>query len=212
MKMIYKLFFIMIFLCSGVLASDTKKHESAQKVLEKMTLTYSQVEYMKSNFLKISKSTLLGTSEKTKGALEYSKNKYRLEMLEKHKTLFIKGLKNFWYINGNDVMTGNVSKAVPSIFEAVFSDPKIWSRLGTTYISVPAKIAVIKVDPKGKVPNITEMTLTIDIKKMTLKQINYIDDVNNSVDITFKNIRFFSKPKPKRFLYKIKKRDKVSEM
>ncbi len=177
-----------------------------------MTLTYSQVEYMKSSFNKISKSTLLGTKEKMKGKLEYSKGKFRMEMLGKKGSVFIKGEKFFWHISGKEVMTGNSKKAVPSIFDAIFSDTSIWSKLKTSYVSVPKKKAVIKVDPKGKVPNVTEMVLEIDLEKRILTKLSYVDDVNNSVEILFNGTRFFSKGKAHRFTYKIKKGDKVTRM
>ncbi len=208
--MIYKLLLMSVYLFAS---GDVKtSHDSAQKVLENMTLTYSQVEYMKSDFTKVSKSMLLGTEEKVKGKLEYSKGKFRMEMLGQKGSVFIKGEESFWHINGKEVMTGSSKKAVPSIFEAIFSDVSIWGKLKTSYVSVPSKVAVIKVDPKGKVPNVSEMVLEINLEKRTLTKLNYIDDVNNSVDITFKKIRFFSKSKPKRFKYDVKKGDSVTQM
>ncbi len=210
--LLFRILFLATFLFPLAGNAGAEDFESAQKVLEMMTLTYSQVDYMKSNFKKTSRSTLLGIEEKAKGSLEYSKNKYRLETFGKEGTLFIKGQKEFWYVSGHEVMTGLSGKAVPSVFDAIFSDPKIWSKFKSSYVSVPDDLAVVKVDTAGKMPNIVEMTLTIDLKKRTLKKMNYIDDVNNSVDIDFKSTRFFSKPRPKRFRYKIKKSDNVSKI
>ena len=198
-------------MCSLVFAKTTST-ETAQSVLEYMTLTYAHVEYMKSSFSKKSTSTLLGSTEKTSGDLEYAKGKFRLEMKGKTRNIFIKGEKTFWHISDETVLRGDVSRAVPTVFEAIFSDPKIWSEMKTKFIKKEKRFVEIKVDTKGKVPNISEMTLEIDNIKKTLIKLSYTDDVNNAVEINFKNTRFFSKVKAKRFLYKVKKSDEVSQM
>ncbi len=207
--MLFKIFFILTL---SFAKGPVKTHDSAQKVLESMTLTYSQVEYMKSNFNKLSKSMLLGTVEKTRGSLEYSKKKIRLEMVGENEGVFIKGHEKFWHISGKDVTTGSVKNAVPSIFDSIFSDVTIWSKLKVGYISFSKKTAKIKVNPKGKIPNILEIEMIINLKKRTLIQLNYTDNVNNFVEIFFKNIKFFSKARPKRFTYEMKKGDKISAM
>ncbi len=197
--MFFKIFFIPMFLFAK---EPVKTHDSAQKLLQSMILTYNQAKYMKCSFNKLSKSMLLSTVEKTKGTLEYSKKKIRLEMTGENKSIFIKGHEKFWHISGKNVTTGNVKDAVPNIFDSIFSNTTIWSKLGVKYISVSKKKAKIKIDPKGKFPNILEIVMKINLKKRTLIQLNYTDDVNNSVEISFKNIRFFSKERPERFIYK----------
>lgn len=192
--------------------ANTKSPETARSVLEYMTLTYAHVEYMKSTFSKKSTSTLLGNTEKTSGELEYAKGKFRLEMKEKIRNIFIKGEKSFWHISDKTVLKGDASKAVPTVFEAIFSDPKIWSAMKTEFIKKGKRFVEIKVDTNDKVPNIKEMKLKIDNIKKTLINISYTDDVNNSVEINFKNTRFFKNAKTNRFTYNVKETDEVSQM
>lgn len=186
----------------------------AQKVLEAMTLTYSQVEYMKAEFEKTETSQILGEVTKTKGDMEYSKQKIRVEFKGKFKDLFIRGDKNFWHVGTDgEVLTGAVGKSIPNIFVSIFSDPKVWSRLKSKYTSVPKKNLVdIEVDPKGQFPGIKVMHLKINKKKMTLLNLKYTDDVENQVEINFKNNRFFDKARKGRFFYKPKKTDTVSRI
>lgn len=189
------------------------KVKEAHQVLEEMSNTYSQVNYMKSDFVKNEKSQLLGTSEKSKGKLEYSRKKVRLEFNGSKKGLLIKGEKKFWQV-GEDgaVLVGEVSKSMPNIFEALFSEPKIWKSLDVKYIDVPKDLAYIKVDTKGKIPHVQQMKLKIDLAKRTLEELTYTDDINNEVKIKFKRIRFFDSARPERFVYKIKASDKVTNL
>lgn len=188
--------------------------QSAQQVLENMTLTYSQVAYMKNSFERKETSQLLGTEKQTKGEIEYSLKKIRVEFKKGSKALFIRGDKNFWHVGEEgEVLVGSVEKAVPNIFVSIFSDPKIWKSLGTKYLNVPEDdIANIEVDPKGKFPNVEKMKLEINTKKRTLLKMFYVDDIGNETEIKFSKNRFFSKSKPERFLYKIKKTDKVTKL
>jgi hypothetical protein len=194
------------------------KVPSAQKILEDMTLTYSQVPYMKNSFDRKEVSQLLGTEKKTTGDIEYSLKKIRINFKRGTKALFIRGEKEFWHVGEDgEVLTGAVTKAVPNIFVSIFSDPKIWKTLGTKHISVPEKnIANIEVDPNGKFPNVEKMQLKIDTSKRTLLELSYIDDIGNSTEIIFNSNRFygksFIKSKADRFIYKIKKTDKVTKI
>lgn len=199
-------FFISFF----IYAEDQK---SAQKVLENMTLTYSQVNYMKSNFEQIEKSKLLGTEQKSKGKLEYSKGKIRLDFEDKEKGLMIKGDKKVWQVSGDGtVVVMDKSKAIPSIFDAVFTDVKVWKKLKSKFIGKPGKYAVVSVDTDGKVSNIKNLELKIDQNKRTIEKMTYVDDLDNEVTILFKSVRFFNTAKDDRFVYKIKAGDKVSQM
>ena len=95
----------------------------------------------------------------------------------------------------------------------IFSDPKVWKDLGTKHLNVPEKnIAHLEVDPKGKFPNVEKMQLKINTKKRTLLEMSYTDDIGNKTEIKFSNNRFFTKEKPHRFVYKIKKKDKVTKI
>ena len=190
---------------------------TAQKVLEDMTLTYSQVPYMKTSFERKEVSQLLGTEKKTQGEIEYSLKKIRIEFDKGSKALFIRGDKKFWHVEEDEVLTGAVDKAVPNIFVSIFSDPKIWKTLGTKHVGVPENnIADIEVDPKGKLPNVEKMKLKIDTSKRTLLEMTYVDDIGNSTEIQFSDTRFygksFIKSKARRFEYKIKKTDKVTKL
>ena len=106
---------IKILLMFSLVFAKTTSTETAQSVLEYMTLTYAHVEYMKSNFTKKSTSTLLGGTEKSSGDLEYAKGKFRLELKGKTRNIFIKGDESFWHINDKTVLVGDVSKAVPTV-------------------------------------------------------------------------------------------------
>jgi len=187
---------------------------SAQKILEDMTLTYSQVAYMKTSFERKEISQLLGTQKSTKGDIEYSLKKIRVEFKKGSKAFFIRGDKEFWHVGEEgEVLTGSVEKAVPNIFVSIFSDPKVWKTLGTKHISVPENnVANIEVDPKGKFPNVEKMKLKINTKKRTLLSMSYVDDIGNSTEIDFSRTRFFNNAKPERFVYKIKKNDKVTKL
>jgi len=205
------LLFLSLFSLQNTSATDV---QSAQKILEDMTLTYSQVAYMKNSFERKEVSQLLGTEKKTKGDIEYSKKKIRVEFKKGSKALFIKGDKKFWHADGEgNVLTGMVSKSVPNIFVSIFSDPSIWKGLGTKHLDVPKRnIAHLEVDPKGKFPSIDKMKLKIDTKKRTLLELFYVDDIGNSTEVTFRNNRFFPKEKPGRFVYTFKKKDVVTRM
>jgi len=208
---IFSLLFINLFFSVSASAADV---QSAQKILENMTLTYSQVAYMKNSFERKEISQLLGTEKKTKGDIEYSRKKIRVEFKKGSKALFIKGDKEFWHIDGEgNVLTGLVSRSVPNIFVSIFSDPKVWKDLGTKHLNVPKKnIAHLEVDPKGKFPSIDKMTMRIDMKKRTLLELFYVDDIGNSTAVKFRNNRFFPKEKPGRFVYKVKQSDVVTKM
>jgi len=197
------------FCVSG--ASET---QSAQKILEDMTLTYSQVNYMKNSFERVETSQLLGTKKKTKGNIEYSKKKIRVEFKKGSKDLFIRGEKYFWHVGEDgDVLMGSVERAVPNVFVSIFTDPGVWKGLGTKHLNVPEKnIAHLEVDPKGQFPSIEKMKLKINTKKRTLLEVSYTDDIGNQTDIKFNNNRFFPKSKPNRFQYQIKKTDKVTKI
>lgn len=184
----------------------------AKKILEEMTLIYSQVQYMKANFKKTSESSLLGTKEKTKGKLEYSQKKFRLDVTSDPKSTFIKGSKSYWLINGDDVTTGDAGSAVPSVFESIFSDVSVWSKLNTKVVEQKKDVAQIEVGTNNEVPNVSKMTLYIDTSKKTLLRLTYTDDVNNVVDISLSSTRFFNDARPERFTYKIKKSDKVNKI
>lgn len=190
-----------------------KTSETAQQVLENMTLTYSQVNYMKSNFEQIEKSQLLGTEQKSKGKLEYSKGKIRLDFDDKEKGLLIKGDKKVWQVaQDGSVVVMDKSKALPSIFDAVFTDVKVWKKMKSKFTKKSGKYALIEVDTLQQVPNIKNLNLKIDQNKRTIEQMTYVDDLNNEITINFKNVRFFNTARNERFVYEIKPSDKVTEM
>jgi outer membrane lipoprotein-sorting protein len=206
-----KFFFCFTFL----LSLDVHAEQiSSKKLLEDMTRTYSQVIYMKSKFEKTETSQLLGDVTKTKGDIEYSKGKIRIDFKGKFKDLFIRGDKYFWHVSSEgEVLTGSVTKSIPNIFVSIFSDPKVWSELKSSYIGKPKKnIAHIEVSPKGKIPGIKKMNFQINQKLRTLVKLDYVDDVENKVTINFKSNKFYPEVKKDRFFYKPKKTDTVSRI
>jgi len=206
-----KFFFFFTFLFSfDVYANQI----SSQKLLENMTRTYSRVAYMKSKFEKTETSQLLGDVTKTKGDIEYSKGKIRIDFKGKFKDLFIRGEESFWHVSSEgEVLTGSVKKAIPNIFVSIFSDPKVWSDLKSSYVGKPKKnIAHIQVIPNGKIPGIKVMSFQINQKLRALIKLDYVDDVENKVTINFKNNKFYPKAKKGRFFYKPKKTDVVSRI
>jgi len=187
----------------------------SRSILKDMTLTYSQVEYMKSDYKKEQTSTLLGEMEESKGVLEYSKGRIRVEEKNKSKdrNVFIKNKKIFWHLQpDNQVLSGPVDKAIPSIFELMFSDPSVWDNLGSKVLSQKKDIAKIKVFMGKDQPNYSNFILTINTGKRRFENISFEDEVGNKTDITFKNTSFFRKAKNERFSYKPTKKDKVNSL
>ena len=183
-------------------------------ILKDMTLTYSQVEYMKTQYEKEQTSELLGEMESSTGTLEFSKGRLRVEEKNsENRNIFIKNKKTFWHLQpDNQVLMGPVSKAVPSIFEMMFSDPKVWDDLDSRILKRDDNIAKIKISMGKDRLNYSNFVVTINTKKRRFETISFEDEIGNATNITFKNTSFFRKAKNKRFEYKPNKKDKVNSI
>lgn len=201
-SLVYKILFL-IFCFSHSLSWAETDVESAQSLLERMTTIYSQVVFMKADYEKVEKSSLLGTQDKSSGDLEYSKTLFRVEQKKPSKNLFIKGEKKFWNVSSDQkVVEGDVNKSIPSLFELMFSDPKVWKNFKVSYAGVPKKFAEVKVDLKNKIPKMKDLLLIVNLKKRTFSEVFYKDDLDNEVKIKFSNYRFYGRAPKGRFIYK----------
>jgi len=183
------------------------------QVMKNMTLTYSQVEYMKTPFTKIQESLILATKEQTKGKLHYSKSKARLNFDTKPKSYLILGETDFWQASGSDIVTGKIKQQnFPNIFIDIFSKPEVWDDIKLKLVSEKKDRVTVSVDTKTKFSWLTELLITINTAKNTVVNLKYVDDVQNSVEFKFTR-PYFSKRLPKKlFIYKPKKGDSVSRL
>ena len=186
---------------------------TSQDILKDMTLTYSNVEYMKTDYEKTEISELLGDSKKTKGELEYSKGRIRIEEDSKTKNIFIKNKKNFWHLqDDNQVLTGSTKSAVPTIFELMFEDPKVWDDLASNIVGKSGNKVDLKITVNGKIPNVKILNVTVNTVKRRFEQLSFVDDIGNQTNVNFKKTRFFRSAPDDRFTYKIKDKDKVNTL
>lgn len=193
------------------LFAETEK--DLTKVMKEMTLTYSQVEYMKTPFTKIQKSLILDTSDKVKGKLHYSKSKARLEFDTKPKTLLVVGETDFWQVSGDEVVTGKIKQQnFPNIFIDIFSKPEVWDDIKLELVSEKKDRMTITVDTKKKFSWLTELIITINTEKNTIVNLKYVDDVQNSVEFKFTRPYFSSRFSKRLFTYTPKKGDSVSRL
>jgi len=179
-----------------------------------MTLTYSKVEYMKTQYKKEQVSELLGEMESSKGTVEYSRGRIRVEEKKnKERNIFIKNKKTFWHLQPDDqVLTGPVSKAVPSIFEMMFTDPTVWDDLESKVISRKGNVVKLEILMGKDRPNYSNFSITINTEKRRFEDISFEDEVGNKTDIKFKKTSFFRKAEEERFTYSPKKSDKVNSI
>jgi hypothetical protein len=191
-----------------------KKTDLSKVILKDMTLTYSKVEYMKSQYEKEQTSELLGEMDNSKGTVEFSRGRIRVEEKKNNeRNIFIKNKTKFWHLQpDNQVVTGPVSKAVPSIFEMMFSDPSVWDELESKTLKSKGDLVTIKIIMGKDKPNYSNFTLTINTKKRRFEDISFEDEVGNKTDIKFKKTSFFRKAKEERFVYQPKKTDRLNSL
>jgi len=186
---------------------------TSQDILTEMTTTYSKVEYMKTEYEKLELSELLGDTQKTKGVIEYSKGRIRIEETSEAKNIFIKNKKHFWHLQSeNQVLTGSVENAVPTIFELMFADPKVWNELKSNIVGQTGDDVEIKILVNGKIPNVKSLNVTLNTKKRRFESLSFTDDIGNKTQMDFTNTRFFRTAPEERFNYKITKKDKVNRL
>lgn len=186
---------------------------TSQDILKDMTLTYSNVEYMKTDYEKSEVSELLGDTKKTKGQIEYSKGRIRIEEDSKAKNIFIKNKKKFWHLQEkNQVLTGSTKSAVPTVFELMFEDPKVWDDLASNIVGKNGDEVDLKITVDGKIPNIKILNVTVNTVKRRFEKISFTDDIGNQTSLNFKKTRFFRKAPDERFTYEITKKDEVNRL
>ncbi len=216
MKRVFLMITLMIFSGFFTYAKSVEKKEQKidlTQMMKDMTLTYSEVEYMTASVIKLQESLILGTKDKTKASLHYSKGKTRLEFDTKPKSTLIMGDEFFWQIVGNEVTTGRIDqKTFPNIFLDIFSKPSVWDDIKLKLQSEVGQKITVSVETKDKFSGISELYITIDKKKKTILNLKYIDDVQNSVAFDFKRIRFKKKSPKGQFSYKPKKKDTVNRL
>ena len=184
--MILKIFTLILF--------QTSFATTSQDILKDMTLTYSNVEYMKTDYEKSEVSELLGDSEKTEGQIEYSKGRIRIEEDSKTKNIFIKNKKSFWHLQGNNqVLTGSTESAMPTIFELMFKDPKVWDELSSNIVGKKGDDVDLKITVNGKIPNVKILNVTVNTKKRRFEKLSFTDDIGNQTSVNFKKTRFFDR-------------------
>ena len=203
--MIIKILILMLF--------QTGFARTSQDILKDMTLTYSNVEFMKTNYEKSEISELLGDETKTKGRIEYSKGRIRIEEDAKTQNIFIKNKKNFWHLQDNhQVLTGSTKSSMPTIFELMFEDPKVWDELSSSITGMNGDEVDLKIFVNGKIPNVNILYATVNTTKRRFEKLSFTDDIGNKTEVVFKKTSFFRKAPDERFTYTIKPKDKVTRM
>lgn len=199
-------FFILVFIQIGFA-------QTSQEILKDMTLTYSNVEYMKTNYEKTEVSELLGDEKTTHGQIEYSKGRIRIEEDSEARNIFIKNKEKFWHLQeDNQVLTGSTKQSVPTVFEMMFQDPKVWDGMTSNIVGKKGDEVNLKINVDGKIPNVKILKMTINTKKRRFEKISFDDDIGNQTKINFKNTKFFRSVPGQRFTYEISKKDNVNEL
>ena len=203
--------FIFAFMC---FLTAEKTDSLSKSILKDMTLTYSKVEYIKTQYKKEQTSELLGEMETSKGTIEFSKGCIRIEEKKgKEKNIFIKNKKTFWHLQAdNQVLTGPVSRAIPSVFEMMFSDPKVWDKLNSKVLKKKGNLVKLKILMSKDKLGYSNFIVTINTKKRRFEDISFQDEMGNKTDISFNKTTFYRKAKKDRFTYKLKKTDKVNSI
>jgi|GEM_PF-2254152 len=206
---------IVLIIFSFVFQAQAKAKSDllSKSILKDMTLTYSQVEYMKSTYTKKQISDLLGETEESSGDLEFSKGRLRVEEKNKSKNrnIFIKNKENFWHLQpDHQVLTGSVKESIPSVFEMMFSNPDVWDGLDSKVIEDKDGAVTIKVQMGKDKPGFSNFEVTINKVKRRFETISFEDELGNKTEIAFDDTQFLKKAKEKRFKYKTKRKDKVT--
>ncbi len=205
--------FLSAFVFAFQIQAKTKSDLLSKSILKDMTLTYSRVEYMKSNYTKKQISDVLGETEESSGKLEFSKGRIRVEEKNKSKNrnIFIKNKESFWHLQpDHQVLTGSVKESIPSVFEMMFSNPDVWDGLDSHVVEDKNGAVRIKVLMGKDKPGFSNFEVTINKVKRRFENISFEDELGNKTEIAFDDTQFLKKAKENSFKYKTKRKDKIT--
>lgn len=189
-------------------ATDLTGIPLIQKTIDK----YNEIAAVK---MQVKKTVLLSLLDKTmasEGELYFSKGKLRLEISKPEDSVIVMNEQAVWVETTMDGLDGakkhvmkissrdlkNRSKAPLAL---LLTDKKAWSDFKVVKKTCDDDLHTIRLAPKKKLSEMTEVTIIINSKDMQIQELKYQDEIENEVSYKFSNPDFETKIAKSKFKY-----------
>ena len=162
-------------------------------------------------------STIMDTTKTDSGMLFVAQNSLRLEIEKPQKNLMVLNGKDLWLeshpeMGGPQVSHASVNKAMDAkIFVGLLGGDNWQKHFELKDVKKENDTIVYTLAPKKDFPDLKLAKLTMDNDNKKIRQIEYVDELDNKTSYKFQKIEMKTVPKTK-FQYKKPKGAKVTEL
>jgi outer membrane lipoprotein carrier protein len=189
--------------------------------LQKVTKKYGATKLVEMNVDKTVKSELLGKETKYEGKIFLTKGKFRWENSKPEKTLLVYDGKTIWseqtpppeFGGPIQVAKGKVDKKTKSqILLSTLLGTDVKKNFKVLNEKKDGDVLTLDVKPLHDDLTAKEMTIQLNTKDSTLKQVSYKDDIGNVTTLNFSNVNFLKAEKKNLFKYEPPKGAQITDL